>query len=118
MFIQTSGKENYRLNWTLANSPSLLSAGSCCAGAQPGTCTSGKLQAKQRAQRRMRRKTVSPEIVINNERTGVALLYARDFLIIFFEYTKSCCKGVKSFLCLYRIRNYILRCSEEDPVRH
>lgn len=51
MFIQTSGKETYRLNWALANSPALLSAGSCCAGTQLGTCTSGELQAKERAQR-------------------------------------------------------------------
>lgn len=105
--------------WTgLANSPSLLSTGVCCAGAQPGTCRSGKLRTKQRAQRRTRRMTVSSESVIYNEKTGLALVYAWDVLIIFFKYTKSCCKGVKCSSCPYRTRNNILRCSEEVPVRH
>jgi len=103
----------------LANSPSLLSTGVLCAGAQPVTCTPGQLWAKQRAQRRTRRMTVSPENVIYNERTMVTLVCARDFLTIFFKYAKSCCKeGVKCSSCLYRTRNNILRSSKEVPVRH
>lgn len=62
---------------------------------------------------------VSPESVTYNERTGVAPVYARDFLIIFFKYAKSCCKeGAKCSSCPYRTRNNIPRCSAEVPVRH
>lgn len=57
--------------------------------------------------------------VIYNERIGVALLYARDFLIIFFKYAKSCFKeGVKCSSCPYRTTDNILRCSDEVPIRH
>ena len=63
--------------------------------------------------------TVSPESVIYNERIGVALVYARDFLIILFKSAKNCCKeGAKRSSSPYRTRHNILRCSVEVPVRH
>lgn len=56
--------------------------------------------------------------VIDNERTGVALVYVQDFVIMFFKYIKTCSKGAECSCCPYRTRNDVLRCSAGVPIGH
>lgn len=116
MFIQISSKESYRLSWTLSNS---RCSAVIHAAPELSLVPAHLWKCRQNREPSEDSKNDSkPRSVIYNERIGVALVYARDFLIIFFKYIKTCSKRGKCSCCPYRTRNYILRCSAEVPIRH
>lgn len=99
MFTQVSSRESYSLSWTLTNSPSLLSSDSSCTRAQPAhlwRCRQNRELSEGNNNDSKFRK------VINNERTGFALVYVQVFLIIFFKSIKNLQKS-RRMVCTKRL---------------